>query len=232
MSEEPNNRNTVLIVGGIVAAVIAIGGCCVLVLTIAAVAMPFVLLPARSVSVSQVVTVGPMFPITPTPTPVFVIPNDTLPTITPTPLEGLPTPRPTTTTSPAELDTPAAGQGSQGVVAIENIHLDIVKVLLDHSFPAGCTDKPPACTTAQGGYQILSVFLVPIDLPESQMLLYKNTLGEVTVEINTGEIIPLTVQMYNNATRNLTIGFEVPDGAAGFILHWPGSDAVALTIAR
>jgi hypothetical protein len=120
----------------------------------------------------------------------------------------------------------------QGIVVLSGVHLNVTRVLLDRNFPAGCVGSPPACTTAQDGYWFLSVFLVPVDLPEGQMLAYKNIPAEVAVESNSGGKVPPSNRQYDNATRNLILGFQVPVSAAEFMLQWPGGNTIALTVAR
>lgn len=104
-------------------------------------------------------------------------------------------------------------------ITLEDIHLDVASAVLDKSFPAGCTGEPPACTPAQVGLNILSVTFAPRDLPEGDMLAYKS-LPPVSVAMEGGASVSYSLTAYDNATRILTLGFEVPESATVFGLHW------------
>ncbi len=100
------------------------------------------------------------------------------------------------------LDKAIPDQG----ITLEGVHLEIVNATLDTSFPAGCTGEAPACTQAQNGYSLLSVTFQPRDLPEGQMLAYKN-LPAVSVIVEGGMAVPHSLYKYDNATHTLTLGF-------------------------
>ena len=77
----------------------------------------------------------------------------------------------------------------------------------------------PTHTQARDGFNILSVTLAPRDLPDGDMLAYKN-LPAVSVVMEGGASVSCSLTAYDNAMRTLTLGFEVPESAAGFGLHW------------
>jgi hypothetical protein len=112
-------------------------------------------------------------------------------------------------------------------ITLEGVHLDIVGAMLDRSFPAGCTGEPPACTPAQEGLNMLSVTFKPRDLPTGDMLAYKS-LPSVSVAMEGGASASYSLTKYDNATHELTLGFEVPDNATVFGLHW--ADLVELPL--
>jgi len=104
-------------------------------------------------------------------------------------------------------------------IMLEGVHLDMAGVVLDKSFPAGCTGEPPACTPAEEDFNMLSITFAPRDLPEGDMLAYKS-LPPVSVAMEGGGSASYSLSAYDNATRTLTLGFEVPDSASVFGLHW------------
>jgi hypothetical protein len=104
-------------------------------------------------------------------------------------------------------------------ITLEGIHLDLAGAALDKSFPAGCAGEPPACTQSKNSFNLLSIRFAPRDLPEGQMLAYKG-LPSVSVAMEGGASVPYTLSLYDNASRTLTLGFEVPETAAVFGLKW------------
>ncbi len=121
---------------------------------------------------------------------------------------------------------PVPAQG----VTLDGVHLQVASATLDKSFPAGCTGGVPACTPAQKGNKILSVAFEPSDLPEGQMLAYKN-LPAVSVIMRTGEAFPYSLYKYENTTHILTLGFEVPESATAFELKWADLAEMPLNVA-
>jgi hypothetical protein len=116
-------------------------------------------------------------------------------------------------------------------LALEGVHLDIAGATLADSFPAGCTGQAPACTEAMPGYNVLSVSFVPRDLPEGEMLPYK-AVPEVWIAMEAGQRAPCTLRTYDNASRALTLGCEVPEGAAAFGLRWADLVEIPLEISQ
>lgn len=104
-------------------------------------------------------------------------------------------------------------------ITLEGVHLDITGATLGKAFPTGCTGEPPACTQAKEGLNMLSVTFAPRDLPTGNMLAYKN-LPTVSVAMEGGASASYSLSAYDNATHTLTLGFEVPDSASSFGLHW------------
>ncbi len=132
------------------------------------------------------------------------------------PAVGSTTPEPTTTPEiyiPLDKAIPDFG------IVLEGVHLQLAGTTLSGEFPAGCTGGVPACTRAKDGSQILSVKLAARDLPEGNMLAYKN-LPAVSVALEGGTSIPFSLTLYDNASQNLTVGFEVPATAKTFGLKW------------
>jgi hypothetical protein len=115
-------------------------------------------------------------------------------------------------------------------IVLEGIHLHIANATLNRSFPAGCTGEAPACTQAQNGDKILSVTFQPRDLPEGQMLAYKN-LPDVSVTVKGGETVLHSLFKYDNVTHILTLGFEVPENASAFGLKWADLTEIPLNVA-
>jgi hypothetical protein len=115
-------------------------------------------------------------------------------------------------------------------ITLEGVHLEILSATLDRSFPAGCTGEVPACNPAQKGMNFLAITLKPRDLPEGQMLAYKN-LPAVSVVMEGGLSASYSLTKYDNMTHTLTLGFEVPDSAAVFGLKWADLREIPLEIA-
>ncbi len=104
-------------------------------------------------------------------------------------------------------------------ITLEGVHLSISGTILSAAFPSGCTGAAPGCTQAKNGTRILAVSLMPSDLPEGNMLAYKQ-LPPVSVAMEGGATVPVTLTQYNNTNHQLTIGFEVPAEAKVFGLRW------------
>jgi hypothetical protein len=104
-------------------------------------------------------------------------------------------------------------------LVLEGVHLDIVSAVLDKSFPPGCIEDVSLCIQAKDEHNILSVTFQPRDLPEEQMLAYK-MLPEVYVAMEGGVSASYSLHKYDNLSHALTIGFEVPESATTFGLHW------------
>ena len=114
-------------------------------------------------------------------------------------------------------------------MTLEGVHLDVTGVVLDKSFPTGCTGEPPACTPAQEGLNMLSVTFEPRDLPEGDMLAYKS-LPAVSVVMEGGASVSYSLTKYDNASHTLTLGFEVPSDVAVFGLHWDDLVEIPLNV--
>ncbi len=123
------------------------------------------------------------------------------------------------------LDKAVPDQG----ITLEGVHLEISKATLDTSFPAGCAGEAPACTQAQNGYNLLSITFQPRDLPEGQMLAYKN-LPAVRVIVEDNLVVPHSLYKYDNATQTLTLGFEVPEDATTLKLKWADLTEIPLNV--
>jgi hypothetical protein len=132
----------------------------------------------------------------------------------------------------APTEQPSSMPASQGSVVLNGARLNVTQAQLASGFPPGCAGAPPACITAQDGYRFLAILLVPVDLPEGQVVAYKQIPAEVVVKSDTGETSAPTERKYDNATRNLLLGFQVPAAATGYTLQWPGSEAIALTVGK
>ena len=115
-------------------------------------------------------------------------------------------------------------------ITLQGVHLSIVGATLSSEFPAGCTGGVPGCNQAKEGSRILSVTLAPRDLPQGDMLAYKQ-LPAVSVAMEGGTKAPVSFTQYNNANQNLTIGFEVPATAKVFGLQWAGLAEIPLNVA-
>jgi hypothetical protein len=115
------------------------------------------------------------------------------------------------------------------VITLEGVHLEILNATLDRSFPAGCVGEAPACIHAQNGNDFLLVALKPRDLPEGQMLAYKN-LPAISVAMEGGLSAPYSLHKYDNATHILTLGFEVPANATVFGLKWADLREIPLEV--
>ena len=114
-------------------------------------------------------------------------------------------------------------------ITLESVHLDVSAAVLDKSFPAGCAGEPPACTPAQDGLNLLSVTFAPRDLPAGDMLAYKS-LPPVSVAMEGGASASYSLYAYDNVTRALTLGFEVPDSASVFGLYWADLVEIPLNV--
>jgi hypothetical protein len=114
-------------------------------------------------------------------------------------------------------------------ITLEEVQLDVTGAVLGKSFPADCTGEPPVCTTAQEGLNILSVTFAPRDLPAGDMLVYKS-LPSVSVAMEGGVSVSYSLSAYDNATHTLTLGFEVPDSAFVFGLHWADLVEIPLNV--
>ncbi len=114
-------------------------------------------------------------------------------------------------------------------IMLEGVHLQITAAVLSGAFPAGCTGEAPACTKAKEGSQILSVKFAPRDLPQGNMLAYKN-LPSVSVTVEGSARVPQSLSLYDNASANLTIGFEVPIGSKAFGLNWADLAEIPLSV--
>ena len=114
-------------------------------------------------------------------------------------------------------------------IVLEGVHLKIAGTTLSDQFPEGCTGTQPACAQAKAGSKILSVTFAPYDLPEGNMLAYKN-LPTVNVALEGGTTVPFSLSLYNNTNHNLTIGFEVPASAKTFGLKWADLTEIPLNV--
>ena len=114
-------------------------------------------------------------------------------------------------------------------IVLEGIHLKIAGTTLSDQFPAGCTGAQPACTQAKSGNKILAVTFAPRDLPEGNMLAYKN-LPAVNAVLEGEVTIPFSLTLYDNASHNLTIGFEVHANAKTFGLKWADLTEIPLNV--
>lgn len=114
-------------------------------------------------------------------------------------------------------------------ITLEDVHLDVTGAALDRSFPAGCKGAQPACSRAKGGSNILSVVLVPRDLPAGEMLAYKS-LPPVSVAMEGGASASYAYSTYENASGTLTLGFEVPESATVFGLQWDDLVEIPLNV--
>jgi hypothetical protein len=132
----------------------------------------------------------------------------------------------------APTEQPSSTPTSPGSVVLNGARLHVTTAQLDRSFPPGCTGTPPACIPAQDGHQFLAILFVPVDLPEGQVVAYKQIPSEVVVESSAGETSGPAERKYDAATRNLLLGFQVPAAATGYTLHWPGSEAIALNVGK
>ena len=115
------------------------------------------------------------------------------------------------------------------VIMLEGVHLEILNATLDQAFPADCVGEAPACIQAQNGKDFLSVVFKPRDLPEGQMLAYKN-LPAVSVVMEGSLSAPYSVHKYDNATHTLTLGFEVPEKSTVFGLKWADLREIPLEV--
>lgn len=114
-------------------------------------------------------------------------------------------------------------------IILEGVHLDITEATLDKSFPADCAGEIPACTPAQPGNRFLSVTFKPRDLPEGDMLAYKN-LPAVSVVMEGGRSVAYSVWKYDNLAHTLSLGFEVPENVRVFGLKWADLREISLEV--
>jgi hypothetical protein len=101
---------------------------------------------------------------------------------------------------------------------------------LDDNFPAGCTGQPPTCSPAKSGYRFFTVEFTPVNLPAGQTLPYKSIPAVVSIKDNSGTMNPKSLYIYDNNTRVLKLGFEVPVSAKTFTLMWPGNADLLLNL--
>ena len=138
----------------------------------------------------------------------------------------------TTPENPTAAKTPEAGTtAKKQTVKFGSYKLEITSVVVDKSFPAGCTGEPPACTTAKPGKEIVSVTFVPVNLAEGKELPYKNIKG-VKIANDKGKAYSKTLATYDAETNNLTLGFVVPDTSKSFKLKWPGNSTIGLKLSQ
>ena len=141
---------------------------------------------------------------------------------------NLPSPEEPTTTP--EVFIPLDKAIPEAAIVLEGVHLRIAGTTLGNEFPAGCSGGVPACTQAKPGTRILSVTFAPRDLPQGNMLAYKN-LPTVKVAVDGETAVPFSLTRYDNANQNLTIGFEIPADAKTFGLQWGDLADIPLTVA-
>lgn len=132
------------------------------------------------------------------------------------------------TTTP-EVFIPLDKAIPEAAIVLQGVHLQIAGATLSGEFPAGCTGAAPGCMQAKDGSRMLSVTFAPRDLPEGNMLEYKN-LPAVSVAMEGGAPVPYSLTLYNNANDNLTIGFEVPAEAKVFGLRWGDLREIPLNV--
>jgi hypothetical protein len=142
---------------------------------------------------------------------------------------------PSATTPASEEITPTPEIYIPLKQAVPYLELDHVKIIvgdavMSDTFPAGCSGQPPACTTVKDGYHIVSVSFKPLDLPEGEMVPYKNVPDTAGIKDETGSVYPYTLRAYDASSRILTLGFEVPATASSFSLQWPGSNDTQLNV--
>ncbi len=114
-------------------------------------------------------------------------------------------------------------------ITLEGVHLSIIGTTLGATFPSGCSGAAPGCTQAKDGSRILAIALTPRDLPDGNMLAYKQ-LPPVSVAMEGAAAVPVSLTQYNNASRQLTLGFEVPAGAKVFGLRWADLAEIPLRV--
>jgi len=134
-------------------------------------------------------------------------------------------------TPQAEI-TPAGQITAQTIdlvnVTLLNYHLQVSASGLAETFPPGCTGQPPACNRASQGKNLLRIEFNPVDLPQGDMLPYKDLPQGVAVRDNTGTGAGVSYKTYNVTTRTLTLAFEVSKTASSFSLIWPGTNPIPL----
>jgi hypothetical protein len=123
----------------------------------------------------------------------------------------------------------AENLGDAGSITLEGVHLHIINTILNRSFPANCSGGSPACAQAKNGYVFLSITFEPQDLPDGNMLAYKN-LPAVSVAMEGNTDVPKSLYKYENARHLLTLGFEVPETANAFTLKWADLPEIPLKI--
>ncbi len=144
------------------------------------------------------------------------------PAISPATVEPTPTP---------EIFIPLGKAIPEYNIVLEGVHLQVAGAVLSDRFPAGCTGEAPACTQARDGFKVLSVTFAPRDLPEGNMLAYKN-LPSVSIMVDGGRSVPVSLSRYDNASHNLTLGFETPADANAFGLKWADVAEIPLRVEK
>ncbi len=114
-------------------------------------------------------------------------------------------------------------------IVLEGVHLQVARAVLSDRFPDGCTGEAPACTQPREGFNVLSVTFAPRDLPEGNMLAYKN-LPSVGIIVDGGRLAPVWLSRYDNTSHNLTLGFETPADANAFGLKWADVAEIPLRV--
>ncbi len=113
-------------------------------------------------------------------------------------------------------------------ITLQGVHLAVTDARLLSEFPAGCTGGSP-CVQAKPGFRMLAVTFSPRDLPQGDMLAYKQ-LPAVSVALEGGATIPQSATMYDNTSRQLSLGFEVPEQARTFGLRWADLSEIPLNV--
>ncbi len=113
-------------------------------------------------------------------------------------------------------------------VTLNNIHLEVAASGLAPTFPAGCTGEEPACYRAKEGMTLLGIQFIPSDLPQGDMLNYKELPEEIAVRDSTGAEAGVSYRTYDVTTRILTLAFEVSKSAGTFTLVWPGTNPIPI----
>ncbi len=131
-----------------------------------------------------------------------------------------------------EVHTPS-GQSTlptvnQVNVLLGNVHLQVSASGLAATFPPACTGQDPECFHAKEGMTFLAIELNPSDLPQGDMLDYKNLPAEIAVRDDTAAAAGVSYRIYKVTTRTLTLAFEVSRSAKNFSLLWPGSNPIPL----
>jgi hypothetical protein len=113
-------------------------------------------------------------------------------------------------------------------ITLQGVHLAIAGATLAGEFPAGCS-AGSSCVMAKPGFHMLTVTFAPRDLPQGDMLAYKQ-LPAVSVALEGGATIPQSARMYDNTSRQLSLGFEVPENAKTFGLRWADLTEIPLNV--
>ncbi len=113
-------------------------------------------------------------------------------------------------------------------VLLKNIHLQVSASGLATTFPPGCTGQEPECFRAKPGMTLLGIEFVPSDLPQGDMLAYKELPAEIAVRDDSGAAAGVSYKIYNATTRILTLAFEVSKTATSFNLLWPGTSPIPI----